>query len=120
MRVGAASLNSADVRIMRGLPLLARLASGLRRPRTPVPRRDVAGLVVAAGAGVRALHPGGRVAGEIPGGALAEFVACPADRLAIVPARVGDATAAALPLAGGTAWQALDLAHVASGSRVLC
>ncbi len=31
VRVGATSLNSADVRIMRGEPLLVRLAFGLRR-----------------------------------------------------------------------------------------
>ena len=119
MRVGAASLNSADVRIMRGLPLLVRLAFGVRRPRTPIPGRDVAGVVVATGPVVTALRTEDRVAGEISGGALAEFVACPADRLTRVPAEVDDATAAALPLAGGTAWQALDLAEVAAGDRVL-
>ena len=52
LRVSATSLNSADLRILRGDPLLVRLAYGLRRPRTPVPGRDVAGVVKAVGSGV--------------------------------------------------------------------
>lgn len=120
IRVGMTGLNSADVRIMRGEPLLVRLAFGLRRPKTPVPGRDVAGTVESIGSGVRSFAVGDRVVGELPGaGGLAEYVVAPADRLVAVPAGVDDLTAAALPLAGGTAWQALDAAGVTDGSRVL-
>ncbi|ALJ20733.1 hypothetical protein AOA12_12810 [Microbacterium sp. No. 7] len=119
VRVGAAALNSADVRILRGEPLILRLAFGLRRPRTPVPGRDVAGTVVALGDGVTGLAVGDRVAGEVSGGGLATFLAAPASRLVPVPDAVDDRTAAALPLAGGTAWQALDLARVTAGARLL-
>ncbi len=120
IRVGMTALNSADVRIMRGEPLLVRLAFGLRRPKTPVPGRDVAGTVESIGSGVGSFAVGDRVVGELPGaGGLAEYVVAPADRLVAVPAGVDDLTAAALPLAGGTAWQALDAAGVTDGSRVL-
>lgn len=120
IRVGMTGLNSADVRIMRGEPLLVRLAFGLRRPKTPVPGRDVAGTVESIGSGVGSFAVGDRVVGELPGaGGLAEYVVAPADRLVAVPAGVDDLTAAALPLAGGTAWQALDAAGVTDGSRVL-
>ena len=49
IEVEATSLNSADVRIMRGEPLLLRLFFGLRRPRTATPGRDVMGRIVAVG-----------------------------------------------------------------------
>lgn len=117
--VRACSLNSADIRVMRGLPYLVRLGFGLRRPKTPVPGRDVAGVVVAVGSGVR-FAVGDRVAGELPGaGGLAEQVVAPAEQVVAIPSGVSDRTAAALPMAGGTAWQALDAAGVADGSRVL-
>ncbi|WP_416888903.1 alcohol dehydrogenase catalytic domain-containing protein [Microbacterium sp.] len=112
-------LNSADVRLMRGEPLLVRVAFGLRRPRQPVPGRDVAGRILARGAGVTAVAVGDRVVGELDGGGLADRVVAPADRVGPSPDGVTDTTAAVLPLAGGTAWQALDLADIAAGNRVL-
>ncbi|MFF2631671.1 NAD(P)-dependent alcohol dehydrogenase [Microbacterium sp. NPDC058021] len=123
VRVAATSLNSADARVMRGDPLLLRLAFGLRRPRTMVQGRDIAGTVVAAGDGVTTLRVGDAVLGEATGGGLAPFVAVPAARLVRRPDGLEDVVAAALPMAGGTAWQALALAGVegetARGARVL-
>lgn len=119
VEISATGLNSADVRILRGDPLLIRLAFGIRRPRTPVPGRDIAGTVLAVGEAVTQLRVGDRVAGEISGGGLAERVVVPASRLVAVPAGVSFAAAATLPLAGGTAWQALDLAGAGAGARVL-
>ena len=50
----------------------------------------------------------------------AEYVAAPSRQLARKPASLSHAEAAALPLAGLTAWQALvDTARVAAGQRVL-
>lgn len=119
LRVAATALNSADVRILRGDPLVVRLAFGLRRPRTPVPGRDVAGTVVAAGPDAGAWRPGDRVVGELSGGGLATHVTAAADRVVAVPDGLDPTVAATLPLAGGTAWQALDLGAVGRGSRVL-
>lgn len=112
VRVSATSLNSADLRILRGDPLLVRLAYGLRRPRTPVPGRDVTGVVEAVGDGVTDFAIGDRVVGEIAGGGLGTHVVAPADKLVRIPDGLDDSTAATLPLAGGTAWQALDLAGI--------
>lgn len=119
LRVAATALNSADVRILRGDPLVVRLAFGLRRPRTPVPGRDVAGTVVAVGPDAGTLRPGDRVVGELSGGGLATHVTARADRVVAVPDALDPVVAATLPLAGGTAWQALDLGAVGPGSRVL-
>ena len=49
LRVHAAGLESGTWHLMTGHPYLLRLAFGLRRPKNPVPGRDVAGTVVAIG-----------------------------------------------------------------------
>lgn len=119
LAVRATALNSADVKIMRGIPLIARLSFGLRRPKTTVRGLDVAGTVVAIGAGA-GVTLGGEVVGELPaGGGLAPFVVAPASRLVRIPAGLEPAIAATLPIAAGTAWQALDRGSVADGDRVL-
>jgi NADPH:quinone reductase-like Zn-dependent oxidoreductase len=52
--------------------------------------------------------------------AYAEYVTSPSRQLARTPDEIGDVEAAALPLAGLTAWQALvDTAGVGPGSRVV-
>jgi NADPH:quinone reductase-like Zn-dependent oxidoreductase len=85
---------------------------------------DVAGVVEEAGFGVTRFAPGDRVFGmpRFPGeaAAYAEYVTSPSRQLARIPDGVGDVEAAALPLAGLTAWQALvETADVQEGQRVL-
>ena len=53
--------------LMTGKPYAVRLAMGVRRPRNPVPGRDVAGEVVSVGAGVTRFAPGDEVYGVAPG-----------------------------------------------------
>lgn len=119
LRVRATALNSADVRVMRGEPLLLRLAFGLRHPRQPVRGHDVAATVVGLGSGVSTFRVGDEVVGEINGGGLAEYATAPESRLVGRPQTLAPALAAALPMAGGTAWQALDRGAVTAGHRVL-
>jgi NADPH:quinone reductase-like Zn-dependent oxidoreductase len=85
---------------------------------------DVAGVVEALGAGVTRFAVGERVFGmpRFPREAAgyAEYVTSPSRQLARIPERLGDVEAAALPLAGLTAWQALvETADVQPGQRVL-
>ncbi|WP_306366820.1 NAD(P)-dependent alcohol dehydrogenase [Nocardiopsis sp. CC223A] len=118
VRVHAAALNAADVYIMRGEPIAGRLAFGLSRPRQRVRGRDLAGVVDAVGPGVRDLGPGDRVTAEADG-ALAEY-ACLKESLPVrVPDTVSLHDAAAVPLAGVTALQAVRIGGVESGDRVL-
>ena len=120
VRVRACGIHAGDVRLMRGDPSLVRLAFGIRRPRARTRGMDVAGTVVAVGPGVTDFRPGDEVVAEIGvGGGLAEYAIMPAARAVARPADVPEQLAAALPVSGGTAWQALDAARVASGSRVL-
>ncbi|WP_223622563.1 NAD(P)-dependent alcohol dehydrogenase [Microbacterium sp. EST19A] len=113
LRVLATGLNAGDVRLLLGDPLLVRPVFGLTKPKHPVRGMEVAGLVVTVGPDVVGAELGERVVGElVGGGGLAEYVTVPAARLVPIPPDVEAGVAACLPVAGGTAWQALDLAEV--------
>jgi NADPH:quinone reductase-like Zn-dependent oxidoreductase len=118
VRVEAAGVNMGDWHLMTGLPSVARLVLGLGRPRQPGLGRDLVGTVVAAGPDVTALRIGDRVVGTADG-AFAEVAASRQARLAVLPADVPAASAAAVPTAGTTALHALRSGRVAAGARVL-
>ena len=85
---------------------------------------DVSGVVEEAGFGVTIFKPGDEVFGMLPYphgvGAHADYVTGPARAFASKPANLDHVQAGALPLAGLTAWQALnDTAHLEAGQRVL-
>lgn len=120
VRVRATALNAADIRIMRGDPLLMRLFFGLGRPKQPIRGLDVAGSVVAVGEGVDKGRIGEEVAVELSaGGGLAPFAIARADRMVPRPESLVPEIAATVPISGGTAVQALDVARVESGQCVL-
>lgn len=94
------------------------------RDRTPtIPGHEVSGEVAELGPGTTGLTVGQRVFGLTDwarDGALAEFVAVEARNLAPLPASIGHVPAAALSLAGLTAWQALfDHARLQPGQTLL-
>ncbi|MFD0572450.1 NADP-dependent oxidoreductase [Kitasatospora gansuensis] len=85
---------------------------------------DVSGVVEAVGIGVTTLAVGDEVFGmprhPAVAGTYAEYVTSPARHLVRKPAGLDHTEAAALPLTGMTAWQALvDTADVRPGQRVL-
>jgi 2-desacetyl-2-hydroxyethyl bacteriochlorophyllide A dehydrogenase len=119
VRVHASSIFFGDWRLMRGSPFIMRLATGLRRPRNPVPGLDLAGSVEAIGDGVTEIAPGDEVFGWAAG-SLAEFVCTPASQLVRKPATLSFEEAAAVPEAAMTALQGIrDHARVEAGQRVL-
>jgi NADPH2:quinone reductase len=118
IRVKAASFNPVDYKIRTLGPDFG--------PELPaVLHGDVAGIVEEVGQGVTAFKPGDKVygcAGGVrgTGGALAEYMLADADLLAPMPANLGFAESAALPLVSLTAWQGLhDMASVVQGAHVL-
>jgi len=121
--VEAASVNPADWHLIRGIPYLARLQIGLRRPNFDVPGSDFAGRVVAVGPAVTGYAVGEDVFGTsfMHGfGAFAERIAISEGLLAHKPVGLGYDEAAAAPLAGLTALQAVrDHGAVQAGHRVL-
>lgn len=119
VEVHAAAIDRGTWHLMTGTPTMARLALGLRRPRTEVPGRDLAGVVVAVGDGVDGFAVGDRVHGTADGSLTTHAVTTP-DRLALVPDGVELLAAAATPVSGLTAFGAVvDVAAVGADDRVL-
>ncbi|MFC9324118.1 NAD(P)H-binding protein [Kitasatospora sp. NPDC057015] len=115
VRVAATSFNPSETALRAG-----RLRDVLAVPLPYTLGWDVSGTVVEVGGDVRGFAVGDRVLGRLDGGgAAAEYVAAPVGVLAKAPASVDPAVAAAIPVAGLTAWQALfDHARVTAGQRV--
>ncbi|MFK0249327.1 NADP-dependent oxidoreductase [Amycolatopsis azurea] len=104
-------------------PTEAALRAGALRDLVPVdlPHTlgwDVAGTIVELGGGVRTHAVGDRVIGWIDGAA-AEFAVADASAMVAAPTVVPLADAAALPLAGLTAWQAIERGRLLPGERIL-
>jgi NADPH:quinone reductase-like Zn-dependent oxidoreductase len=117
VRVVASSVNAGDWRRVRAQPFLVRTAEGWRRPRSPLFGADAAGVVEEVGAEVTDLRVGDEVMG-IRTGAFAEFV-CGANFVP-KPSNLTFEQAAAVPIAGVTALQALrDHGAVQAGQRVM-
>lgn len=122
VRVRAAGVNPGDWAIMSGLPYIARPVYGLRKPKNAVRGTDVAGTVEAIGTGVTRLQPGDEVFGWCSGlgGAFAEYAAASEEGLAPKPSNLTFEQAAAVPMAGLVALQALrNHGSVRAGQKVL-
>ena len=119
VRIQAASANPVDWHLVRGEPGLVRLIAGLRAPKDPFVGGDGAGVVEAVGPGVTSLAVGDEVFGTTLG-SFSELARAKAERLAPKPARLSFDEAAAIPVAGCTALQALrDHGRIEAGQRVL-
>lgn len=116
LKVHAAGVNPVDWKIRDGL-----MKDRLTLPF--IPGFDVSGVVEAVGEGVTTFKVGDEVFTYVAltsGGCYAEFVNVPARDAAKKPAKVDHKTAAAVPLAALTAWQALfDHAKLDKGQTVL-
>ena len=116
--VRAAGVNMADWHLMTGRPLIVRAVLGFRAPKTRVRGQDVAGVIDAVGPGVTSFTVGDDVFGEASG-SFAEYVVTGADRLVRKPANVSFEQAAATPMGGYTALQALRAAGNVAGLSVV-
>ncbi|MFD7026946.1 NAD(P)-dependent alcohol dehydrogenase [Streptomyces sp. NPDC059917] len=120
VRVRAAGVDAGVWHLMTGTPYLIRLMGyGLRRPKYRIPGMDLAGTVEAVGANVTRLRPGDEVFG-MGKGAFAEYACAPQAKLALKPTSLSFEQAAALPVSGLTALQALrDSGGLRAGQKVL-
>jgi NADPH:quinone reductase-like Zn-dependent oxidoreductase len=116
IKVAATSFNPTEAALCAGL-----LADLLPIGELPFTLGwDVAGTVIARGSGADRFELGDQVIGVLDGGAAAEYATAPAVRLVPAPATVPLEHAAAIPLAGLTAWQAVfEHGQVVAGQRVL-
>jgi NADPH:quinone reductase-like Zn-dependent oxidoreductase len=120
VRVKAAGLNAIDNGLASGM-----MAGMMPHEYPLVLGRDAAGVVEAVGAGVEGIAVGDEVVGHvllappIQAGTLAEYAVLPAAAVVPKPAGLDFATAAAIPLAGAAAAQAVDAVEPQSGQTVL-
>jgi NADPH:quinone reductase-like Zn-dependent oxidoreductase len=120
VKVVAAAANPLDWHRMRADPFLVRLDGGLFKPKNPKLGADLAGIVEAVGRNVAEFKPGDEVFGEIGAGAFAEYACVHQKYLALKPANVSFAEAAATPVVGFTALQGLrDTGKIQAGQTVL-
>jgi NADPH:quinone reductase-like Zn-dependent oxidoreductase len=119
VRVRAAGCGPDVWHLMTGMPYFVRLMVGFRRVKVPVRGRDVSGGIERVGANVTGFKPGDEVMGIVEG-SFAEFALARPDKLVPKPARLTFEQAAAVPISGLTALQAIrDEGKVRPGQRVL-
>jgi NADPH:quinone reductase-like Zn-dependent oxidoreductase len=119
VRVHAAGCGPDVWHLMTGRPYLARLMVGFAKPKVGVRGWDLAGRVEAVGSAVTGFQPGEEVMG-IAEGSFAELAVARPDKLVPKPAHLSFEQAAAAPISGVTALQALrDKAGVRPGQTVL-
>lgn len=124
IRVRAAGVDPGVWHLMTGRPYMVRLMGiGFSRPKVPVAGWDAAGIIEAVGPNVTGLKPGDEVFGNADArgtGTFADYACLPADACAPKPANLSFEEAAALPVSGCTALQAVrDHGKVGAGARVL-
>jgi len=119
IEVRAASVNPLDFHLMKGTPRVARIMTGLLKPKVTRPGVDVAGVVEAVGSNVTQFHAGDEVLGSCKG-AFAEYVCASEGALVLKPANLTFEQAAAVPVAAFTSLQGLrDKGRIQPGHKVL-
>ena len=123
VKVHAASVNTADLDYLKGRPWIARVGSGLRRPRSARIGLDVAGRVEAVGRDVTTLAVGDDVWADLfdfGQGAFAEYVCAMESAFTPMPSGVTFEQAATVPHSGVLALQGLrGKGEVSPGEKVL-
>lgn len=118
VRVAAASFNPLDVKMSKGF---VEAFFPVEFPYTI--GTDLAGTIESFGGETGGFRIGDRVVARsapTAGGAIAEYVVVPVDQLVRIPEGVSIKSAAGVPTAGGTAWQALfEVAGLTAGQTIL-
>jgi NADPH:quinone reductase-like Zn-dependent oxidoreductase len=120
VRVKAAGLNPVDNGIAAGM-----MAEMIPHQYPLVLGRDAAGVVEAVGEGVEGITVGDEVVGHVlmappvQAGTIAEYAVLPAAAVVAKPAGLDFVTAAAIPLAGAAAAQAVEAVAPQAGQTVL-
>lgn len=122
VRVEAASLNTADLDHLRGIPRAGRIGVGLREPKHPGVGLDVAGTVEAVGPDVTGFQPGDQVWADLfqyGHGAFSQYVCLPEKAFTPKPSGITFEQAATVPHSGLLALQALTSRGPIQGQEVL-
>lgn len=113
VQVAACGINFPDKLIIEDL-------YQVRPPRPFAPGGEIAGTVIALGSNVTELAPGDRVIARTAWGGLAEQIAVPAAKCAVMPAAMGFAEGSAFLFTYATSYHALvQRGRIAPGDRLL-
>ena len=110
VKVYAASVNYNSLVFVKGKPIVARIETGLLKPKFKIPGNDISGVVEAVGLNVKQFQPGDQVFGdtsECGFGAFAEYVSVPENALILKPQNLSFEEAAVVPESALVALQAL-------------
>ena len=120
IRVAASTATQTDTHIRAAHPVPWRLIAGLRKPRWPHLGVEYSGTVEQIGASVTEFKVGDRVYGTQWFGVYAEYI-CVRERAAIahMPANLSFEEAAAVPDGSGQALDAVRVAQVGPGTRLV-
>lgn len=121
VKIHAASINAADLELLRGSPFLIRLAAPLR-PICKILGSDMAGQIEAVGVSVNQFKPGDEVFADLSVcgyGAFAEYACVPEDALTLKPTSMTFEQAATLPQAAILAVQSFRDKKIHSEHKVL-
>ena len=123
VKIHAAAITVGDLIFVKGEPFLARLGSGLLKPKHKIPGKEMAGRVEAVGSNVTQFKPGDEVFGNLYVcglGAFAEYVCVPENAIALKPVNMSFEEAAAVAELAIVALQGLrDKGKIQPGQKVL-
>lgn len=119
VKVHASSLNAGDYFSLMGTPWMIKFTLGFPRPKDYILGWDVAGVVEAVGSEVSHFKAGDEIYTSCDS-AYAEYITVSEDQVAIKPANLSFAEAAAIPTAAVTALMGLrDIAQLQAGQSLL-
>lgn len=123
VKIHAASLNSWDWDMLRGIPRIFRLLSGIFKPKYNVLGADIAGEILEVGSEVRKFQKGDMVLGDLcegGWGAFAEYTCAGEKDLVLKPAEMAFEDAASLPQAAVMSHLGIHVkGQVTAGEKVL-
>jgi NADPH:quinone reductase-like Zn-dependent oxidoreductase len=124
VKIHATTVTTAGIAVLEGSPFLARIDSGLSKPKNPILGVELAGEIESIGADVKRFNVGDQVYAYSGQGAFAEYICLPEDPesgvVVIKPANMTYEEAAAAPDGAITALHFLrDKGNIESGSKVL-
>ena len=120
IKVHASTVSSLDWKFRSGEVFVARLMSGIRKPRKGILGTEVSGEVELVGKDVTQFKQEDQVFADVKYGGYAEYVACPEQRVVVKPANMSNEEASTISFAGVNALVFLrDYGKIKSGQSVL-
>jgi len=120
IKVYATTVSSMDWRFRQGKNIIARMMSGLIKPKNSIFGVELAGEIESVGKDVKLFKQGDQVYGATRSGAHAEYICMPEENVAMKPTNMTYEEAAAVPFGAMTSLQFLrDKGGIKSGQKVL-